>query len=64
MYVTVKARKLVDPRFLPANASIYHSKAVKVQKMLVNASISGFYHVTMANVDIYQHQFAKARFKY
>jgi hypothetical protein len=46
--VTVKARKLENPRFY-----IYHSEAVKIpKKMLVNASISGFYHVTMVNAGI------------
>jgi hypothetical protein len=35
---------------------------VKVQKMLVNASISGFYQTISANDSIYQHQLAKARF--
>jgi hypothetical protein len=37
LYVTVKARRLVNP-------SIYHNEVVKVRKMLVNPSITGTYH--------------------
>jgi hypothetical protein len=55
VYVTVKARRLVDP-------SIYHSELVKVREMLVNASISGFYQTISVNDSIYQHQLVKARF--
>jgi hypothetical protein len=54
-YVTVKARRLVNPR-------IYHSEVVKVRKMLVNASISSFYQTISVNDSIYQHQLVKARF--
>jgi hypothetical protein len=53
--VTVKARRLVNP-------SIYDSEVVKVRKMLVNASISGFYQTIAVNDSIYQHQLVKARF--
>jgi hypothetical protein len=42
--------------------AIYHSEAVKVQKLVVNASISGFYHIAMVNAGIYQHQMVKALF--
>jgi hypothetical protein len=55
IYVTVKARRLVNP-------SIYHSEVVRVRKMLVNASISGFYQTIAVNDSIYQHQLVKARF--
>jgi hypothetical protein len=55
IYVTVKARRLVNP-------SIYHSEVVKVRKMLVNASISGFYQTSAVSDGIYQHQLVKARF--
>jgi hypothetical protein len=51
----LKARSLVNP-------SIYHSEVVKVRKMLVNASISGFYQTISVNDSIYQHQLVKARF--
>jgi hypothetical protein len=53
--VTVKARRLVNP-------SIYHGEVVKVLKMLVNASISGFYQITAVNDSIYQHQLLNACF--
>jgi hypothetical protein len=53
--VTVKARRLVNP-------SIYPSEVVKVRKMLVNPSISGFYQTIAVNDSIYQHQLVKARF--
>jgi hypothetical protein len=49
----VKAQRLVNPRF-------YCSEVVKVRKMLVNASISGFYQTTAVNDSIYQ--LVKARF--
>jgi hypothetical protein len=54
-YVTVKARRLVNP-------SIYHSEVVNVRKMLVKASISGFYQTTAVNDSSYQHQLVKAYF--
>jgi hypothetical protein len=47
---------------LPVNPRIYHSEVVKVRKMLVNASISGFYQTIAVNDSIYQHQLVKARF--
>jgi hypothetical protein len=55
IYVTVKARRLVNP-------SIYHSEVVKVRKMLVNAYISGCYQTTAVNDSIYQQQLVTARF--
>jgi hypothetical protein len=45
------------------NPSIYHSEVVKVRKMLVNASISGFYQTILVNASIYQHQSIKAQNK-
>jgi len=53
--VTVKVRRLINPR-------IYHSEVVKVRKMLVNASISGFYQTISVNADIYRHLLVKIRF--
>jgi hypothetical protein len=55
VYVTVKARKLVNP-------SIYHSEVVRARKILVNASISGFYQTIAVNDSIYQHQLVNASF--
>jgi hypothetical protein len=54
VYVAVQARRLVNPSF-------YHSEVVKVRKILVNASISGFYQTISVNNSIYQHQLVKAR---
>ena len=53
--VTAKARRLVNP-------SIYHSEVVKFRKMLVNASISGFYQTISVNAGIYRHLLVKVRF--
>jgi hypothetical protein len=55
VYVTVNARRLVNP-------SIYHSEVVKVRKMLVNASISGFYQTNVVIDSIYEHQLVEARY--
>jgi hypothetical protein len=61
-YVTVKARRLINPRFHRKNPRIYHSEMVKVPKMLVNDFISGFYQTIAVNDSIYQHKLVKARF--
>ena len=55
VYVTVKARRLVNPSF-------YHSEVVKVRKMLVNDSISGFYQIISVNAGICRHLLVKVRF--
>jgi hypothetical protein len=51
----VEARILVNP-------SIYHSEVLKVRKMLVNASISGFYQTISVNAGIRWHLLVKVRF--
>jgi hypothetical protein len=57
-----KSPKIGKSQVLPVNPSIYRSEVVKVRKMLVQASISGFYQTIVVNVGIYQHQLVKARF--
>jgi hypothetical protein len=45
IYITVQARRLVNP-------NTDHSEVVKVRKMLVNPSISGFYQTISVNAGI------------
>jgi hypothetical protein len=54
-----KSPKIGKSQVLPINPSIYHIEVVKVRKMLVNASISGFYQTISVNDSICQHQLVK-----
>ena len=60
IYVTVKARRLVNPRFYRYIPSMCRSEVVKVRKRLVNASISGFYQKISVNAGICGHLFVKS----
>jgi ferredoxin-fold anticodon binding domain-containing protein len=55
-----KSPKIGKTQVLSVNPSIYHSGAVKVRKMLVNASISDFYQTIAVNDNIYQRLLVKA----
>ena len=56
-----KSPKIGKFKVLPVNPSIYHSGVLKVRKMLVNSSISGFYQTISVNAGICWHLLVKVR---